>query len=231
MNTRSREYRKFVHLVSQEHVGGLILINVANGRLSSKADPLEVASFVNKMQKLSKVPLVVSGDFERGASMRIDDTTAFPHAMAFTASRDPNEARVEGEITAKESRALGVQWLFFPDADVNNNPDNPIINIRSYGENPKDVSDFVSAFIQGAHSVPAAKVLATAKHFPGHGDTDTDSHLNMATIAGDRPRLEEVEWAPFRAAIASGVDAIMSAHIAVPALDPLPCPRRSHRKS
>jgi beta-N-acetylhexosaminidase len=219
MNTRSREYRKFVHLVSQEHVGGLILINVANGRLSSKADPLEVASFVNKMQKLSKVPLVVSGDFERGASMRIDDTTAFPHAMAFTASRDPNEARVEGEITAKESRALGVQWLFFPDADVNNNPDNPIINIRSYGENPKDVSDFVSAFIQGAHSVPAAKVLATAKHFPGHGDTDTDSHLNMATIAGDRPRLEEVEWAPFRAAIASGVDAIMSAHIAVPALD------------
>ncbi len=219
MNTRSRDYRKFVHLVSQEHVGGLILINVANGRVSGKADPLEVASFVNKMQRLAKVPLVISGDFERGASMRVDDTTGFPHAMAFTASRDPDEARVEGEITAKEARALGVQWLFFPDADVNNNPDNPIINIRSYGEDPKDVSKFVSAFIEGAHSVPNARVLVTAKHFPGHGDTTTDSHMNLATIAGDKPRLEDVEWAPFRAAIASGVDSIMSAHLAVPAID------------
>ena len=219
MNTGTRDYRKFVHLISQEHVGGLILINVANGRNTSKADPLEVASFVNKMQKLARVPLVISGDFERGASMRIDDTTAFPHAMAFAASRDPNEARVEGEITAKESRALGVQWLFFPDADVNNNPDNPIINIRSYGEDPKDVSEFVSAFIEGAHSLPGSRVLVTAKHFPGHGDTATDTHMNLATITGDLPRLEQVEWAPFRAAIASGVDAIMSAHIAVPALD------------
>ena len=219
MNTRSRDYRKFVRLVSQEHIGGLILINVSNGRVSSKADPLEVASFVNKMQKLAKVPLVVSGDFERGASMRVDDTTAFPHAMAFTASRDPNEARTEGEIAARESRALGVQWLFFPDADVNNNPDNPIINIRSYGEDPKDVSEFVTAFIEGAHSVPGARVLVTAKHFPGHGDTATDTHLNLATISGDRPRLEQIEWAPFRAAIAAGVDSIMSAHIAVPALD------------
>jgi beta-N-acetylhexosaminidase len=219
MNTRSRDYKKFVHLVSQEHVGGLIIINVANGRVSSKADPLEAASFVNKMQKLAKVPLVVAGDFERGASMRIDDTTAFPHAMAFTASRDPNEARIEGEITAKESRAMGFQWIFFPDADVNNNPDNPIINIRSYGEDPKDVSQFVSAFIEGAHSVAGSRVMVTAKHFPGHGDTATDSHMNLATISGDRPRLEQIEWAPFRAAIASGVDSIMSAHIAVPALD------------
>ncbi len=219
MNTRSRDYRKFVHLVSQEHVGGLILVNVANGRVGGKADPLEVASFVNKMQKLARVPLVISGDFERGASMRVDDTTAFPHAMAFTASRDPEEARTEGEITARESRAMGVQWLFFPDADVNNNPDNPIINIRSYGEDPNDVSLFVSAFIEGAHSVPGARVLVTAKHFPGHGDTATDTHLNLASIAGDRARLEQVEWAPFRAAIAGGTDAIMSAHIAVPALD------------
>ena len=135
MNTRTREYRKFVHLVSQEHVGGLILVNVSNGRTVAKADPLEAASFINRMQRLARIPLLVSGDFERGASMRVDATTVFPHAMAFTASRDPNEARIEGEITAKEARALGVQWLFFPDADVNNNPDNPIINIRSYGEN------------------------------------------------------------------------------------------------
>jgi beta-N-acetylhexosaminidase len=220
MNTRTREYRKFVHLVAQEHVGGLILINVSStGRVSAKADPLEVASFVNRMQKLAKVPLLVSGDFERGASMRVDDTTPFPHAMAFTASRNPSEARVEGEITAKEARAIGVEWLFFPDADVNNNPDNPIINIRSYGEDPKDVSQFVSAFIEGAHSVAGARVLVTAKHFPGHGDTATDTHLNLASIGGDRPRLEQTEWPPFRAAIQSGVDAIMTAHIAVPSLD------------
>ncbi len=219
MNTRSREYRKFVHLVAQEHVGGLILVNVFNGHLVQKSDPLEAASFINRMQRLATVPLLVSGDFERGASMRVEATTAFPHAMAFTASRDPNEARVEGEITAREARALGVQWLFYPDADVNNNPDNPIINIRSYGENPDDVSKFVSAFIEGAHSVPGARVLTTAKHFPGHGDTATDSHLNLATIAGDRPRLEQIEWTPFRAAIKSGTDAIMTAHIAVPALD------------
>lgn len=219
MNTRTREYRKFVRLVGQEHVGGLILVNVSNGRTVPKADPLEVASFINRMQRLAKIPLLVSSDFERGASMRVEATTMFPHAMAFSASRDPDEARLEGEITAKEARAIGVQWLFFPDADVNNNPDNPIINIRSYGENPADVSAFVTAFIAGAHSVPDARVLTTAKHFPGHGDTATDTHLNLATIASDKSRLEEVEWTPFRAAIKAGTDSIMTAHIAVPALD------------
>jgi beta-N-acetylhexosaminidase len=219
MNTRTRAYREFVHLVSQEHVGGLILVNVSNGRTVAKADPLEVATFINRMQRLAKIPLLVSADFERGASMRVDATTIFPHAMAFTASRDPKEAQIEGEITARESRALGVEWLFFPDADVNNNPDNPIINIRSYGENPDDVSAFVSAFITGAHSVANAKVLTTAKHFPGHGDTATDTHLNLASIDGDKERLEQVEWAPFRAAIRSGTDSVMTAHIAVPALD------------
>ncbi len=219
MNTHTREYRKFIHLVGQEHIGGLILVNVSNGRTVARADPLEAASFINRMQRLAKIPLLVSGDFERGASMRVDSTTVFPHAMAFTASRDPNEARLEGEITAREARALGVQWLFFPDADVNNNPDNPIINIRSYGENPADVSSFVSAFIAGAHSVPTARVLTTAKHFPGHGNTDTDTHLNLATINSDKAHLEEVEWTPFRAAIQAGTDAIMTAHIAVPALD------------
>ncbi len=224
MHTGSREYRKFVHLVAQEHVGGLILVNVSNGRTVQKADPLEAASFINRMQRLARVPLLVAGDFERGASMRVDATTIFPHAMAFTASREPDEARLEGQITAREARALGVHWLFFPDADVNNNPDNPIINIRSYGENPADVSAFVSAFIEGAHSVPTARVLTTAKHFPGHGDTATDTHLNLATITADKPRLEQIEWTPFRAAIASGTDAVMTAHIAVPALDDMGIP-------
>lgn len=219
VNTHSKEYRKFVHLVSQEHVGGLILVNVTNGRLVAKADPLEVASFLNRMQKLAKVPLLVSGDFERGASMRLESTTLFPHAMAFTAGRDPNAAKVEGEITARESRAVGVQWLFFPVADVNNNPDNPVINIRSFGENPQDVAAYVDAFIEGAHSVPGSRVLTTAKHFPGHGDTATDSHINMAAIPGDRARLDQVEFVPFKSAIKAGVDSIMTAHLAVPALD------------
>ena len=216
---RARDENKFVRLVSQEHIGGLILVNLANGKIVAKADPLQSARLINRMQHLAKVPLLVAGDFERGASMRIESTTIFPHAMAFAASGDPDEARVEGEITAKESRAMGFQWLFFPDADVNNNPDNPIINMRSYGEDPATVSDFVSAFIAGAHSDPKERVLVTAKHFPGHGDTATDTHMNLAVITADRPRLESLEWAPFRAAIKSGVDSIMTAHIAVPALD------------
>src|SRR6185295_19087150 len=121
----------------------LILINVVNGQVATKPTPANVAGFVNRMQGLAKTPLLVSGDLERGASMRIEATTVFPHAMAFTASRDPNTAFREGEITAREARALGIQWIFFPDADVNNNPDNPIINIRSFGENPEDVSAMV----------------------------------------------------------------------------------------
>jgi beta-N-acetylhexosaminidase len=219
MNTRTRDYRKFVYLMTKEHVGGLILINVPNPRGSSKADPLEVASFLNRMQTLAKVPLMAAGDFERGVSMRLDATTIFPHAMAFTAAGDPALVRAEAEITAKEARAIGFQWILYPDADVNNNPDNPIINIRSFGENPADVSKMVAAFIEGAHAALGARVLVTAKHFPGHGDTATDTHFNLATISGDRPRLEQVEWAPFRAAIQGGVDAVMSAHLAVPTLD------------
>ena len=167
----------------------MILVNVADGRVVARADPVKTAGFINRMQRLAKVPLIVAGDFERGASMRIESTTIFPHAMAFAASGDPDEARIEGEITAKESRAMGFQWIFFPDADVNNNPDNPIINIRSYGEDPATVSKFVSAFIEGAHADRKDRVLVTAKHFPGHGDTATDTHLNLATITGDRARL------------------------------------------
>lgn len=216
--TRAKEYRNLVRLVQKENIGGLILINVVNGRVAVKPSPRDVATFANRMQGMAKIPLLVSGDLERGASMRVEATTVFPHAMAFTASRDPATARREGEITAREARALGIHWIFFPDADVNNNPDNPIINIRSFGENPSDVSAMVSAFIEGAHS--AAPVMVTAKHFPGHGDTATDTHMNMATLSGDRARLEKIEWAPFRAAIRSGVDSLMSAHIAVPSIDP-----------
>jgi beta-N-acetylhexosaminidase len=219
-NTRSREYRKFVRLIHETKVGGLILNNIANGRVVQKAEPYAVAAFLNRLQRMATVPLMVGGDFERGASMRVDGTTVFPHAMAFGAAGDPALTRFEGQVTAREARALGVQWIYYPVADVNNNPDNPIINIRSFGENPQDVAANVKAFIEGAHSDKKNFVLTTAKHFPGHGDTNVDTHMNLATIPADRERLQKLELVPFKAAIEAGVDSIMTAHIAVPALSP-----------
>jgi beta-N-acetylhexosaminidase len=219
LHPKTKAYRDFVKLVSTEHIGGLILVNVTQGRTVPKAEPLDVASFLNRMQRLSKVPMLVGGDLERGASMRLNNTTVFPQAMAFAASNDLEGARFEGQITAREARAIGLQWIFFPVADVNNNPDNPVINIRSYGEDPQQVAALADAFIEGAHSEKDAKVLTTAKHFPGHGDTATDSHMNLATITADRARLDKLEFVPFRSAIEHGVDAVMTAHIAVPALD------------
>ena len=219
MSTRTREYRKFVHLIKDVRVGGLILVNIAQGRLTGKPEPHELASFLNRMQRMSRLPLLVGGDFERGVSMRVNDTTVFPHAMAFGAAGDPALTRYEGEVTAREARALGAPWVFYPDADVNNNPDNPIINIRSFGENPQVVARHVEAFIEGAHSDRHYHVLTTVKHFPGHGDTATDTHLGLATISANRERLNQVELLPFRAAIAKGVDSVMTAHISVPALD------------
>jgi len=217
-NSRTREYRRFMAQIRDTKVGGLILVNWSNGRVIQKAEPYAVAAFLNRMQRLAKTPLMVSGDFERGVSMRVEGTTVFPHAMAFGAAGNPAYSRYEGEVTAREARALGVHWIFYPVADVNNNPDNPIINIRSFGENPEAVAAQVSAFIEGAHSDKKNFALTTAKHFPGHGDTAVDSHMNMPTITVDRDRLEHVELVPFKAAIAAGVDAVMTAHIAVPAL-------------
>jgi beta-N-acetylhexosaminidase len=162
----------------------------------------------------------VSSDFERGASMRVNDTTLFPHTMAFGAAGDPELARYEGLITAQEARALGIHWVLAPVADVNNNPDNPVINTRSFGEDPQAVAVMVKAYIEGAHSDKQNPVLVTAKHFPGHGNTAVDSHLSLPTIEGDRAQLDARELVPFRAAIESGVDSIMTAHIAVPALAP-----------
>jgi beta-N-acetylhexosaminidase len=219
-NARTAQYRKFMRLIRETKVGGLILVNQSNGRLIAKAEPYALGAFLNRMQRLARTPLMVGADFERGASMRVEGTTVFPHAMAFGATGDPAFSRFEGEVTAREARALGVQWVYYPVADVNNNPDNPIINIRSFGENPQAVAAQVRAFIEGAHSDKKNYVLATAKHFPGHGDTATDTHLNLASIPADKERLENVELVPFKAAIQAGVDSIMTAHIAVPALAP-----------
>jgi beta-N-acetylhexosaminidase len=163
--------------------------------------------------------LLIAADFERGVSMRLLGTTVFPHAMAFGADGKMDDAEMFGRITAQEARAIGVHWNFFPDADVNSNPANPIINTRSFGEDPKQVGDMVSAYIKGAHEVG---MLTTVKHFPGHGDTATDSHLGVASVNVDRAHLDSIELPPFRQAIASGVDSVMVAHVTVPTLDPDP---------
>lgn len=216
---RSKAYKDLFQLVRRAHVGGVILVNVFEGHLIQHADRLEAAALINKLQGAARIPLLFSADLERGASMRLKDTTVFPHAMAFAAGGDPASARAEGVITAREARAIGIQWIFYPVADVNSNPDNPIINIRSFGENPADVSRYVTAFIEGAHSDPRYRVLTTAKHFPGHGDAATDTHVNLVTIPATRQHLDTVELPPFRAAIQAGVDTVMTAHVALPAME------------
>jgi beta-N-acetylhexosaminidase len=227
---KSKEYEKFRHWVRDVHIGGLILVNRSQYGLVRTAEPHAAALFLNQMQKLARVPLLVGGDFERGASMRVGGTTRFPHAMAFAAARDVEASRREGLMTAREARALGVQWVFAPVSDVNNNPDNPVINIRSYGENPEEVAAHVSAFIEGAHSDPKNPVLVSAKHFPGHGDTSIDSHLDLARLAAARDRMDAVELKPFQAAIAHGVDSIMTAHMTVPAIEPDEIPATVSRR-
>ena len=220
LNTRSALFRKYLHEVRDLHVGGLIVMgNVQYGSVRN-AEPYAMAELLNRLQKNSRLPLLVGSDFERGASMRVNSTTPWPYAMAFAAAQDVDGASYEGAETARDARAMGVNWIFAPVSDVNNNPDNPIINIRSFGENQQDVSRYVQAYITGAHSDRKNPVLVTAKHFPGHGDTAQDSHLGLARLDADRDRIETVELAPFRAAIASGVDSIMTAHLAVPALEP-----------
>lgn len=218
-NPRSPAWREYESLVRELGVGGLIVLNRVRDGVVERADPYQMAAFLNRMQRLARVPLIVGGDFERGASMRMTSTVPFPHAMAFAAGGHLEGVRRLGLVTAREARSMGVHWIFAPDADVNNNPDNPIINIRSFGEDPQQVAAFVRAFIEGAHSDPANRVLVTVKHFPGHGDTAVDSHIGLGVIEASRERLERVELAPFRAAIEAGVDAIMTAHLAVPALE------------
>jgi beta-N-acetylhexosaminidase len=223
-NTRSRDFRRYVHYVHDLRVGGVIVLGHSVSGSVHNAEPFAMAALINRLQKLARTPLLVDADFERGASMRVNSTTAWPQNMAFGAAGDLDDVRFEGAETAREARALGVEWIFAPVADVNNNPDNPIVNIRSYGEDPGQVARFVQAFIAGAHSDARHPVLVTAKHFPGHGDSSEDTHLDLARLDVTRERLQSVELAPFRAAIAGGVDAIMSAHIAVPALDPAALP-------
>ncbi len=215
-STDSPVYAKMLHTINDLHVGGFITITHASplGIVKSQAYPTAVLT--NQLQSRSKLPLLFGADFERGAAMRLDEGTSFPTAMAVAAAGNPKDAYTMGKITALEARAAGIQWIYAPVADVNNNPANPIINTRSFGENPAAVSQYVAEFVRGVQENGG---LATAKHFPGHGDTAADSHIDLPIIKANRDRLEHLELVPFRAAIAAGVASIMTGHLNVPAFE------------
>jgi len=216
LNAHGPDYLQTRDSIRQYHVGSLIMTVPFEFPFLYQTGPYEAAELLNRLQNDSTLPLLVAADFERGVAMRISGATEFPHAMAFGAAGNSEFAEAFGRITAQEARAIGVQWNFFPDADVNSNPDNPIINTRSFGSSPEQVGDLLSAYIRGAK---VSGMLTTAKHFPGHGDTSTDSHLGVAQVGGDVQRLQTVELPPFRKAIEAGVDSVMVAHVTVPALD------------
>ncbi|SHK92237.1 glycoside hydrolase family 3 N-terminal domain-containing protein [Rhodothermus profundi] len=204
------EYRELVRLVEEFQVGGIIFF---------RGDPYSQAVLANDLQRRSRLPLLIAQDTEWGVAMRVRRTTSFPRAMAIGATGNPDYAYAVGYVTAREARALGVHQLYAPVADVNNNPFNPIINVRAFGEDPLFVATMVRAFVRG---VQDAGAVATAKHFPGHGDTSIDSHSDLPILRFDRRRLDTLELVPFRAAIKAGVRSIMTGHLALPYLDPTP---------
>ncbi|HMF56076.1 MAG TPA: glycoside hydrolase family 3 N-terminal domain-containing protein [Pyrinomonadaceae bacterium] len=208
LNQESAAYRALRHQVEDNHIGGIILF---------QSPVYEAVHLMNRMQALARYPLLISADLERGAAMRFDDVVDFGWVMAVAATGNTDYARREGQVTAREARALGVQQVLAPVADVNNNAANPVINVRSFGEDPEQVGKFVAAFVEGLQS---GGVIATAKHFPGHGNTTTDSHRGLPVFDVGRERLRNTEFVPFRAAINAGVGSVMVAHIALPQIDP-----------
>ncbi len=210
-------YRQFRDQMQKYGIGSIVLTVHVDGAGLLKNPPLEAAVMSNRLQRDSKLPLLIAGDLERGLATRMNSVPIFPDPMAFGAAGNPAYEERFGAIVGAESRAVGIHWNFFPIADVNSNPSNPIINTRSFGEDPATVGDLAAAFIRGARS---QGMLTTVKHFPGHGDTGTDSHLGVARVASDREHLNKVELPPFQKAIAAGVDSVMVAHLAVPALEP-----------
>ena len=201
-------YKRMQDWVDSLHVGGFIV---------SVGSPFDIADKLNRLQLRSRQPLIIGSDLEAGTAIRLNGGTPFPPNMGVGATGSDSEAYQLGRITAIEGRAVGIHLAFAPVADVNNNPNNPIINTRSFGEDPAAVGRMVAAEIRGLQE---NGMLATAKHFPGHGDTGTDSHISLPVITSNWSRLDSVELVPFRSAIAAGVTAIMSAHIAMPGIDP-----------
>jgi len=216
LNVENPEYLQLRDSMQKYKVGSFAMTVHVDGPYLLRSEPYEAAELLNRLQSDSKLPLLFAADFERGVPMRLMGATVFPHAMAFGGDGKLEDAEAFGRITAEEARAIGIHWNFFPDADVNSNPANPIINTRSFGEDPKQVGDLVAAYIKGAHQ---GGMLTTVKHFPGHGDTATDSHLGVASVNVNRAHLDSIELPPFRQAIAAGVDSVMVAHVTVPALD------------
>lgn len=203
-------YKELIDQVKNHHIGGVIFFS---GEIYGQA------ILTNKLQEVSKIPLWVTQDMEYGAAMRVSGTTRFVPAMGVAATQNTDYAYWVGKVTAREAKALGVNQIYAPVLDVNNNPDNPVINVRSFSGDPKTVAEFGEAFINGAGS---EGIISTAKHFPGHGDTDTDSHISLPTINYDYARLDSLELVPFRSAINNGLKSIMSAHIAFPKISDTP---------
>jgi beta-glucosidase-like glycosyl hydrolase len=231
LSSDSDVFEQLVKLAREYHVGGFhvfggsepapsVLLNPAYGTVIL-GQPHAAASTLNRLQAIASVPLLNTADFEAGVGFRIAGATTFPRQMALgaAAADDARLVRESARITGIESRAIGIHVNFAPLADVNNNPRNPVINTRSYGETPQRVGALVAAYVEGAHQ---GAMMATIKHFPGHGDTDVDSHLGLPAISVNRDRLDAVELPPFRAGIDSGADAVMAAHIVLPMLDPAP---------
>jgi beta-N-acetylhexosaminidase len=217
---RNSEYLRISNSIRKHHIGSLAMSAPTGGRFLHRDSRYQTVVQLNQLQSESKLPLLVAGDFEQGVlPAHLFGTTVFPHAMAFGAAGKVAYAEEFGRITAQESRAIGVHWNLFPVADVNSNPANPIIGTRAFGANPDQVGALVAAYIRGAR---ANGMLTTAKHFPGHGNTGTDSHLGVARVDEDLEVLRTIDLPPFHKAIEAGVDAVMTAHIRVPALDPDP---------
>ncbi len=198
-------------MVDEGKIGGVYL------NAPDFESPSQTAALINRLQEQAPIPLLVSADFEAGAGRFLPGATNLPALMALGATRSQELAREHGRVTAIEARAVGVNHVFGPVADVNVNPNNPIINIRAFGGDPELVSDLARAWIDGCQR---EGVLACAKHFPGHGDTSIDTHLDLPRVAHELERMRRVELAPFRASIEQGVASIMTAHIGFPALDP-----------
>ncbi|MEQ1764587.1 MAG: glycoside hydrolase family 3 N-terminal domain-containing protein, partial [Pyrinomonadaceae bacterium] len=193
-----------------------IVENKLGGIIFFGAPIYETTHVANRMQEAAKYPLLMSLDAETGIGMRFEDATNFPWAMAVAATGNPEFARRMGVVTGREARAIGIQHVYAPVLDVNNNAANPVINVRSFGEDPEDVARFGVAFAEGIQS---QKVIATAKHFPGHGDTAIDSHRGLPIIELPRARFDSLELVPFKRAVDAGIGAVMVAHIALPQID------------
>ncbi|MBL0175577.1 MAG: serine hydrolase [Ignavibacteria bacterium] len=206
-NIEGKKLRDLKSAIVEKKVGGVI---ISTGSVD------EAKRLVDSMQGWARTPLLISADFENGLTMRLAGATEFPSLMALGATRDPALAYEAGRATAREARAVGVLQNYSPVVDVNSNPLNPIINIRSFGEDPAQVASMAEAFMRGLQD---GRVIATVKHFPGHGDTETDTHIDMPVLRHSLARLDSVELLPFRRLVDAGVLSVMSGHLAVPAID------------